>query len=348
MTNSSRSPARAPRFRVRILGTGSALPSRTLTTAQLAARAMPNRAAGDVEKRTGISARRWVSVNDGESATSLAAVAVAQALEVASLAPRDLRRVLFVSSSGGDQLCPANVNELLRELGIAGTCDGFDINNACMGFLSAFDVAVRTVVTGTSPVAVVVSETLSRFIAAESPRSYVVLGDAAAAIVIGSVDAHENDDVTEGVLACDFGNDGTANGTVRLEHPGLTNQSETFEFAESSAALTETAVATLKATAHATLQQAGLAFDDIDWFCPHQPNGRILDVISSAFGVPASKVIPVVNELGSVGAAAIPVSLDRLMRSGRAKEGDRIMMVGVGGGLSWGSVIVCLGAPCGR
>lgn len=331
----TRTPAplhhRAFMIPVRILGTSSLLAGRKVDTASLVAVAAADRDPQELLARTGIRSRHWVDA--GETVTSLATRALRAALDDAGLEPAALRRVVLVSSTGADQLIPATVNGVLDELGVAGTCDGFDLNNACMGFLSGFDVAARTVATGRAPVAVVVVETLSRFLEPEVPRPYMVLGDATAAVVLG------NGRPGEGIAGSMLANDGHHRGSVTLAHPGLTGGREPIRFADSNREMTSAAVAALVAAARGALAEAGLALDEIEWVVPHQPNGAMLDHLVQQLGVREERLVRVVHEIGSVGAASMGVGLDRLRRERTIRSGHRILMIGVGAGMAYGALV---------
>lgn len=292
---------------------------------------MPDRNPAEVEQRTGIATRRWVEPD--ETVAALGARCLGQALERAGLAATDLRRIVLANSTGGDYLIPATANALADELGLANSCDCFDLNNACMGFLSALDVASRCVATGLAPVAVVAVETLSRHIGPEQPRSYAVLGDASAAVILAPGRPGE------GVLGSAFGNHGALRGTVFLAHPGLTGQTERILFSRSNAEITGIALSGLTRSAEAALDQAQLGWDDVDWVVPHQPNGSMLERIIAELNLDPAKVVPVVREIGSVGAASVGVGLDQLYRRREVKPGARILMVGVGAGLAYGAVL---------
>lgn len=314
----------------RVLATASLLPGPARTTAALTA-ALPGRDAADVERKTGIRARHWVA--PGERAAHLGAAVTRDALARAGLAATELRRLIFVTSTGGDELIPANANAVCEALGLDGSCDAFDLNNACMGFLSAFDVACRAAATGLAPTAVVVVETLSPYLSPDDPRPYLVLADAAAAVIVGPGRPGE------GVLASHLGNRGALRGSVTLRHPGLTPPPARIEFAASHDELTKLANEALRASAERVLREAGVSLDDVAWVVPHQPNGRMLDKIAVHLGVAPEKIVPVVAEVGSVGAASIPVSLDRLFRTRDVKPGDHVLLAGVGAGMAYGAAL---------
>lgn len=314
----------------RILGTSSLLPGPPVPTSALA-KALGGRDAADLERKTGIASRHWIT--PGTPASELGAAVLKDALDRAGMAATELRRVIFVSTSGGDMLCPATANDVCLALGLDGSCDCFDVNNACMGFLSALDIATRSVATGLSPIGVVVVETLSPFLSPENPRPYLVVGDAAAAAVIGPGRPGE------GVLAFSAGNRGRLNGSVTIGHPGLTGKRELIQFGASHEELTAFATAALKESADAVLREAGCTLDDVAWVLTHQPNGRMLERIVAHLGVAENKVVPVVQDIGSVAAASIPVSLDRLMRTRDVKRGDKVLIAGVGAGMSYGAML---------
>ncbi len=314
-----------------IRGTHTVLAGDLHETEALSREAMPDRDPDEIRRRTGIATRRWVA--PATTAVAVAAEAVAGACEDAGMEPAELRRIVFVTSTGGDVLIPANVNGVINRLGVDHLCDGFDLNNACMGFLSAMDVAARSVHTGVGPIAVVVVEQLSRYLDPAEPRPYMVLADACAAVVL------DRSRGGEAVLGTRFGNDGARRGSVFLEHPGVHREPRLIEFAASNRDLRESAVETLQRCADDVLSQAGLTLDQVDWVLPHQPNGNMLRVIVDSMGVAPERLVPVVEEIGSVGAAAIAVSLDRLRRTRPIRPGQHVLMVGVGAGMAYGAML---------
>ena len=324
--------ARKMGLRVRIAGTGSVRPGPPVTTSEIVAQVPGTWDAAHVQARTGIAARHFVA--PGTTAAALGAEALEKALDAARMPAAALTRVIFVDSLGGDGLIPATANDVLGALGISGSCDCFDLNNACLGFLSAFDVAARGVATGQSAVAIVVSELGSRFITPDDPRPYFVFGDAAAAVI---VTASEDG---AGILGSVLRNDAGNAGGVRLAHPAHTGARETIRFTKPNAHMLDLALDLLRDSTTAVLAQADLRLDDVDWILPHQPNGIMLEAFVRALGIDSNRVVPVVHETGSVGSASIPMSLDRLMVSGRVRGGDHVLMIGVGAGLSSGATLL--------
>jgi 3-oxoacyl-[acyl-carrier-protein] synthase III len=318
---------------VRILGTASVQPGPPVTTAQLCARV--GRDAAEVEKKTGIHTRHFAP--EGTTAARVGAQALEGALEAAGLEATALKRILFVSSMGGDVSTPANGSRVAAALGLSGTCDAMDVGNACMGFLSAFDLAARSVATGLGPVGVVSVELLSRTTRPEDPRPYLVLGDAAAAVVLGAARPDE------GVLGVSFGNDGSLPPDVVLENPHLTDRRDGMRFLTPSKEMTRVALGALTRAAGRVLRDAGLTVADVDWVLTHQPNGSMFQAILQALEVPAQKSVTVVDTVGSVGSASLGTGLDRLWRTRPVKPGHRVLMVGVGAGVAYGAVLYRVG-----
>lgn len=347
-----------------ILGTASSIPGPLVTTETVAARAGISDAA-ELVRRTGIRSRAWAPA--GVRASTLGAQVLRDALGAAGLTPRALRRVIFVSSTGAEELIPATATIIAAEAGVGPGHDCFDVNNACVGFLSALDLAYRSVATGLGPVAVVVVELLSRYLTPADPRPYAVLGDGAAAVIVGAntTAAHgreqsprpppagstgwpERPDPGEaGVLATHLRTDASAPRAVALAHPGVTGERETIRFAESNQRISETTLALLGEATEVVLRDGGLSLAEVEWILPHQPNGRLVESITRTLGLDPARIVPIAPELGSLGAASIPVSLDRLARSGRLAAGQHLLMMSIGGGVSYGATLLRIGAPPG-
>lgn len=318
---------------VRIMGTASVLPGPAVTTAELCARV--GRDAAEVERKTGIRTRHFAP--PGTKAADVAAQALRGALDTAGLEARALRRILCVTSMGGDVTTPATANRVAAALGLSGSCDAMDLSNACMGFLSAFDLAARSVATGLGPVGIVSVELLSRTTTPEEPRPYLVLGDAAAAAVMGAGRSGE------GVLGVALGNDGTLPTDVVLENPTATGKLERMRFLTPSQEMTRVALDALVRAARAAMDEAGVALRDVEWVLTHQPNGSMLEAILQALGVSPERSVRVVDTVGSVGSASLGTSLDRLLRTRPVKPGHRILLVGVGAGVAHGAVLYQVG-----
>jgi 3-oxoacyl-(acyl-carrier-protein) synthase III len=317
----------------RISGTAGVLPGREVTTAELSLALGRNPAA--MERKTGIRTRRWIE--PGTRASDLAAEALRGATDRAGLRADELRRLVFVTSSAHDVLFPATANRVAAALGLSGSCDAFDLNNACMGFLTALDLAARSVATGLGPVGIVTVEMPSRHLDREDHRPYLVFGDAAAAVIVSAA-------ASGGVVASALANDGLLPPDVIIEHPFTTGRIDPVRFVQSNAAIGGVALGALFRATRELLDAARVRMEDVAWVVPHQPNGAMLRTILAELAIDPARVVPVVEEIGSVGAASIPFSLDRLLRTRPVKAGDRILFLGVGSGVARGAILYEVGS----
>lgn len=318
-----------------IAGTASRLPGAALTTESVARKAFPDRDPAELQAKTGIATRHWAP---GDTPLAdIAAGVLKAALRDASMPAHELSRIIVANCTGAEYAFPGAANRVAHALGLSGECDAFDVNNACMGFLTAFDIGARSVATGMGPVGVVSIELCSRHIRAEDPRPYLVFGDGAAAAILKPTDG------SSGVVASHLGNDGSLGGNAILRNPSVTGQAEFIEFPRSNRRMTEIALGKVQAATQAVLKRAELTLDDIDWVLPHQPNGSMLDKMIETLQVDPAKTVKIVHEVGSVGSASIPISLDRLRRTHGLQAGQHILMVGVGSGVSYGAVIYRVG-----
>jgi 3-oxoacyl-[acyl-carrier-protein] synthase III len=316
----------------RIRGTAHVAPGPAVTTAELAARMNPPRDAADLERRTGIASRHFAEPSPTCS-SDLGAEVLRRALDDAGMHAEELERVIFVSSTGGDVVTPANATRVIARLGLVDTCDGFDVANGCVGFLSALDVAARCLATGMGPIAIVDVELLHRVIAPDDPRPYMIFGDAAVAVVL------DRGRPGEGMLASYLRNDGVAGGDVHLQHPLATREIAGVYFTTSGARMGEDAVEYMSSAMRVVLDRAALRREQVEWILPHQPNGRMLEILVDGLGLDRSRLVSTVHDNGSVSAASLPISLHRLLKSGRVRAGEHVMLVGVGTGLAYGAVL---------
>ena len=320
----------------RITGTGSYLPPRRLSNADLVAEL----AAKGVEtsdewivERTGIRARHFAAPD--VSASDLALHASQQALQAAGVAAQDID-LIIVATSTPDMVFPSVACILQNKLGIAG-CAAFDVQAVCSGFVYALTVADAMIRTGAATKALVVgSEVFSRILDFSDRTTCVLFGDGAGAVVLEASD-------TPGILASDLHADGKhvgilcvpghVSGGAVLGHPVLKMDGQ---------AVFKLAVGVLEDAARATLAKAGKTQDDIDWLIPHQANIRIMQSTAKRLKLSMDKVIVTVDQHGNTSAASIPLALDFGVRSGKIKVGETLMLEGVGGGFTWGAVLLNL------
>lgn len=318
----------------RITGTGSYLPPRRLSNADLVAELAAQGIESSDEwivERTGIRARHFVDAGVGSS--DLGAEAARRAIEAAGCQSSDID-LIIVATSTPDMVFPSTAALLQNKLGIVG-CPVFDVQAVCSGFVYAMTVADALIKTGTAKRALVIgAEVFSRILDFKDRTTCVLFGDGAGAVVL---EASE----TPGILATDIHADGKyyeilcvpghVSGGAILGDPVLKMDGQ---------AVFKLAVGVLEETARASLAKAGLNDSDIDWLIPHQANIRIMQSTARKLKMSMDKVIVTVDQHGNTSAASIPLALDHGVRSGQITKGQTLMLEGVGGGFTWGSVLL--------
>jgi len=324
-----------PRYS-RITGTGSMLPARRLTNADLAAELAQRGVETSDEwivERTGIRARHFVDAT--QCSSDLAVRAAQNALAAAGRTPDDID-LIIVATSTPDMVFPSTACIVQRKLGIVG-CPAFDVQAVCSGFIYALTVADSMIRTGAASSALVIgAEVFSRLLDFNDRGTCVLFGDGAGAVVLEA-------SATPGILASDLHADGrhvdilcvpgTVSGGQILGDPLLKMDGQ---------AVFKLAVGVLDAAARAVLEKAGRTSAEVDWLIPHQANIRIMHGTARKLKMPLDKLIVTVDEHGNTSAASIPLALDVAVRSGRVKPGDTVLLEGVGGGFTWGAVLLDL------
>jgi len=318
----------------RISGTGSCLPPNRLTNADmvdmLAKRGVETSDDWIVE-RTGIRARHFAA--DGVFASDLAAVACREAMAAAGVLPTDID-LIIVATSTPDMVFPSTAALLQHKLGIAG-CPVFDVQAVCSGFIYALTVADALIQSGTAHKALVVgSEVFSRILDFNDRTTCVLFGDGAGAVVLEASDR-------PGILATDIHADGKHSGILCV--PGHVSGGSILGdplLKMDGQAVFKLAVGVLEDTARAVLAKAGKTAGDVDWLIPHQANIRIMQSTARKLKLPMDKVVVTVDQHGNTSAASIPLALDHAVRQGQVKRGDTLMLEGVGGGFTWGAVLL--------
>lgn len=318
----------------RITGTGSYLPPDRLSNADLIQRLAATGVDTSDEwivERTGIRARHFAAPD--VSCSDLAAEAATHALQAAGLLPGDID-LIIVATSTPDMVFPSAACILQNKLGIAG-CPAFDIQAVCSGFVYALTVADAMIKTGTASKAMVVgAEVFSRILDFTDRTTCVLFGDGAGAVVLEASD-------TPGILASDLHADGKHVGILCV--PGHVSGGKVVGDAllkMDGQAVFKLAVGVLESAARATLSKASMTDADIDWLIPHQANIRIMQSTAKKLKMPLEKLIVTVDQHGNTSAASIPLALDVSVRSGKIKKGDTLMLEGVGGGFTWGAVLL--------
>lgn len=311
-----------------VLGTGSALPLRVVTSDELAASMSAERSSSWIVEKTGIHARRWSE--PGTTHAMLASEAVASALRDAGLPPSKLSRLILASSDGGDRRGPGTANDVLRELGVHDSCGALDLNNGCTGFVTALDLGARLVATGAGYVGVVAVERLSAHLSPDDPRTYVLFGDAAGAAILGPTSGNS------GVLAAAFANDGRNVDALALGH----GADARMRFGESAEGIARLALRDVRTTVDAVLAASGVPMAKVDYVVLHQPNGRMLELMLQKLGVERERTEWIVDEFGSLGSASVAVAFDRLWHTRRPREGQLVLVCAVGIGSSRGALLL--------
>jgi 3-oxoacyl-[acyl-carrier-protein] synthase-3 len=320
----------------RITGTGSYLPPRRLTNADLVA----DLAAHGVEssddwivERTGIRARHFA--DDGVFSSDLGVQAAQKALQAAGLKAEEID-LIIVATSTPDMVFPSTAALIQHKLGIAG-CPVFDVQAVCTGFIYALTVAHSLIQTGTASKALVIgAEVFSRILDFNDRTTCVLFGDGAGAVVLEASDV-------AGILATDLHADGKHAGLLCV--PGHVSGGAVLGdpvLKMDGQAVFKLAVGVLEDTARASLAKAQLTESDIDWLIPHQANIRIMQSTARKLKMSMDKVIVTVDQHGNTSAASIPLALDHGVRQGLIQPGQTLLLEGVGGGFTWGSVLLKL------
>ena len=319
----------------RIAGTGSYLPPRRVTNddlvAQLAGQGIETSDEWIVE-RTGIHARHFAERD--VSSSDLALQASLRALEAAGRQAQDID-LIIVATSTPDMVFPSTAAILQHKLGITNGCPVFDVQAVCSGFVYALTVADAMIRSGAANrVLVVGSEVFSRILDFNDRTTCVLVGDGAGAVVLEASDQ-------PGILASQLHADGSHVGILCV--PGNVYGGEVMGdplLKMDGQAVFKLAVGVLEKAARATLDKAGLTEADIDWLIPHQANIRIMQSTARKLKLPMDKVVVTVAEHGNTSAASIPLALDHAVRAGQVKPGQTVLLEGVGGGFTWGAVLL--------
>ena len=320
----------------RITGTGSFLPPRRVTNDDLA-RELAERGIETsdqwIVERTGIRARHFAAPD--VTSSDLALEASIRALEAAGRQASDVD-LIVVATSTPDMVFPSSAAILQHKLGVAG-CPAFDVQAVCSGFVYALTVADALIKTGSARCALVVgAEVFSRILDFNDRTTCVLFGDGAGAVVLEASDE-------PGILASDLHADGKHVGILCV--PGQVSGGQilgTPLLHMDGQAVFKLAVRVLEDAARNTLAKAGKTEADIDWLIPHQANIRIMEGTAKKLKLPMEKLVVTVHDHGNTSAASIPLALDESVRSGKVKKGDTVMLEGVGGGFTWGAVLLRL------
>ncbi|MGV6858760.1 MAG: beta-ketoacyl-ACP synthase III [bacterium] len=316
----------------RITGTGSYLPEKVLTNADL--EKMVETSDEWIRERTGISERHIAA--EGETTSDLAEHAARNALEAAGKSPDDIDLIVFATTTP-DQVFPSTACLLQSRLDIHG-CTAFDVQAVCTGFVYALGVADKFIKSGSHRCALVIgAETMSRIIDWTDRGTCVLFGDGAGAVVL---EASEE----PGLLSTHLHADGSYGDLLQVSG----GVSKGYDMNDPASAYVQmkgnevfrVAVKTLGRIVDETLESNNMRRSDIDWLVPHQANIRIIQGTAKKLNMSMDQVVVTVDKHGNTSAASIPMALDHAVRAGQIKRGETILMEGFGGGFTWGSALL--------
>ncbi len=309
-------------------GTGSALPARGVSNAELAEKV--DTTDEWIVERTGIR-QRYIA-GEGETTSTLATDAARAALETAGIDASDIDLIVLATATP-DHTFPATATQVQSALGCRGGI-AFDVQAVCSGFLYAMATADSMLRTGLAKRALVIgAETFSRILDWEDRTTCVLFGDGAGAIVLEAQDVAEDG---PGILATRLHADGEHKEMLYVDG-GPSTTGTVGKLRMKGREVFRHAVVNLADVLKEVMEKAGISAADIDWVVPHQANARILDATARKLGLPAEKVVVTVDRHANTSAASVPLALDVAVRDGRVKQGDLVMFEAMGGGFTWGA-----------
>ena len=307
----------------RIIGTGSYLPPKVITNVDL--EKTLDTTDEWIVARTGISERR---VAENEGTCDLAVKASNNALEMAGIDASELDLIILATTTP-DKIFPATATMLQNQIGAS--CPAFDMQAVCAGFVFALTTAQQYIENGNAKnVLVVGSETLSKIVDWDDRGTAILFGDGAGAVVL-------SEDNETGILHSKIFSDGRYLSALQTTNNRI---GEMGKIRMAGNDVFKIAVSKLSELAEETLLECGLTNDDIDWMVPHQANIRIISAIAKRIKLPMDKVVVTLAKHGNTSAASIPLALDAAVRDGRIQKGHKLMLEGIGGGFSWGGLLI--------
>ena len=307
----------------RITGTGSYLPTKVVTNFDL--EKTLDTSDEWITARTGIKERRIVT---DQNTCDLALEASIKALSMAKLKPEEID-LIILSTTTPDKIFPATATMLQNRLGAS--CPAFDLQAVCAGFVFALTTAQQYIENGSAKnILVVGSETMSRIVDWNDRSTAILFADGAGAVILSA-------DNNTGIKHSKLYSDGNYLSSLHVNNNRI-NELGTIEMEGNE--VFKIAVNKLSEVAEETLTDCNMTSEDIHWMVPHQANIRIINAIAKRIKLPLDKVILTLDKHGNTSAASIPLALDTGVRDGRIKKGDTLLFEGIGGGFSWGSILL--------
>ena len=313
-----------------IAGVGSALPKRVMTNADISK--IVDTSNEWIVERTGIHARHIAG--EGETTRTMAVDAARKALAAASIKADEIDLIILATSTP-DNTFPATATLVQADLGITGGA-AFDVQAVCSGFVYAMVTADSLIRAGQAKTALVIgSETFSRILDWTDRTTCVLFGDGAGAVVLKGI----ADGKGRGILAAKLRSDGRYNDKLYVDG-GPSTTGTVGHLRMEGREVFKHAVTNIAAVMEEVMAEAGVKPSEIDWFVPHQANRRILEGTAKKLGIPEDRIVLTLHEHGNTSAASIPLAFDAAVRDGRIKPGHLVLMEAMGGGFTWGAVLV--------
>ncbi|WP_100260891.1 beta-ketoacyl-ACP synthase III [Qipengyuania seohaensis] len=311
-----------------ITGSGSALPAKCVTNAEMAERVETSDEW--IVERTGIR-QRYIA-GEGETTSTLATEAARNALEDAGVEASEIGLIVLATATP-DHTFPATATQVQHALGCGGGV-AFDVQAVCSGFLYALATADSMLRTGMAQKALVIgAETFSRILDWEDRTTCVLFGDGAGAVVLEAQDVAEDG---PGILSTKLHADGAHRELLYVDG-GPSTTGEVGKLRMKGREVFRHAVVNLADVLREVIGNTGISAEEIDWVVPHQANARILDATARKLNLPVEKVIVTVDKHANTSAASVPLAFDVARRDGRIKQGDLVMFEAMGGGFTWGA-----------
>jgi len=313
----------------RIVSTGSYLPKRIVTNRELEDRIETS---DDwIVSRTGIEARHVAA--DDELTSDLALHAARNAMTAAGVTADEID-LIIVATTTPDMVFPSTACLVQAKLGVTKGA-AFDVQAVCTGFIYALAIADKLVACGQHKCALVIgAEVFSRILDWNDRRTCVLFGDGSGAVVLKTSE-------TPGILSSHLHSDGSLSHILRVPGGIAGGQLRGSPYLEMDGqSVYRVAVKSLSECAQEALTKNNVTADQLDWYVPHQANIRIINTLAEKVGVPKDKVVVTVAQQGNTSAASVPLALDAAVKDGRIKHGNLVMLQGVGGGMTWGSVLL--------
>lgn len=319
-------------FGVQILASGSYVPERVVTNADMESRCGTD--PGWVEQRTGIEERRHVE--PGQATSHLCVEAARRAIRAARVSPDDIDLVV-VGTFTPDFMCPSTACQVQDALGL--TAPAMDLQAACSGFMYSLVTAAQFVASGNSRLALVIGgDANSRIVNQTDKRIAPLFGDGAGAVLLAPGGPHQ------GLMCYQLGSDGSGGNLLDRPAGGSMNPASADDLAHGrhylqmdGRSVFKWAVRALTDTVELVLNKSGMGVHDVDLYLVHQANIRIINYAVEQLGIPPEKVLNNLHKYGNTSAASIPIAMDEAFRAGRINRGDTVLMSGFGAGLTWGT-----------